>query len=621
MNLEQQEQFLPLAADYFSVIERLESKLNDNFQENAGSTVAENDRRKMEILLHMREHLGFRSKAASQCVQNPSVGLAGMLQDRRSLIDGVAKLLSGLWDILNIQIWSSHIRHVESKYGSGFGSYFRFHRSMIKLNALIFMPLVAFVILPQALHGESIYADEFHPNDILNGTWNISLIYYGSYVPFDWNAFHYNEAYFGTAFVIYLSILINITVKMARQYSQNFIQAKASKPFEFCYQIFAGWDFAIGAKYAKSKHASVRTQLKILMDKVETMKADPTGSKWPLIIGGLTWLWALGVIAGMGFLTNWIFRSSTLDIFTKSTIVIGIVFLVPQVFKLLDTIIAILDDSSQFTSAARLRSRMYQEFIKIVCLELAVLIATLYYYNSDNTSSTCTEDLIGQEVYRLLLLYFIIFVVGHFTLESFYKLMVSSFMKSLPSPEFDVAFNTMHLLFAQTLAWVAIYYSPVLILFFLVILFITFYFKLASLKLNCSGAAGAKQPWQAAQSQTLFFSMTFANFLVVFIHFLFIINKKPSEDCGPFKNLKTPSDLISNVIILQPGFAGLILATAVVVLHYLVTQRAARRSRARLLKDRLQKTRTENEQLQWGIFKARRLRMLVLSSRQQDDRE
>ena len=205
---------------------------------------------------------------------------------------------------------------------------------MIKLNALIFMPLVAFVILPQALHGESIYADEFHPNDILNGTWNISLIYYGSYVPFDWNAFHNKEAYFGTAFVIYLSILINITVKMARQYSQNFIQAKASKPFEFCYQIFAGWDFAIGAKYAKSKHASVRTQLKILMDKVETMKADPTGSKWPLIIGGLTWLWALGVIAGMGFLTNWIFRSSTLDIFTKSTIVIGIVFLVPQVFKL-----------------------------------------------------------------------------------------------------------------------------------------------------------------------------------------------------------------------------------------------------------------------------------------------
>ena len=622
MNLEHQEQILPLATDYFTVIERLEAKLNDKLEEEttaAQSSVSENDRRKMEILVRMREHLAFRSKAAVQCVQNPiSIGLVGMLQDRKGLIDGVAKLLGHLSEFLNVQIWSSHIRHVESKYGSGFGSYFRFHRSMIKLNALIFIPLLVFVILPQFIHQlneKSASFEILEPLDILNGTWNISLIYYGSYEHFDAKSFSMKHAFLITTLFIYLCILIDITVRMAKQYSHNFIQAQSSMPYEFCYQIFAGWDFAIGAKYAKNKHASIRTQLKILMDKVETLKSNPMGSKWPLMINGLAWMWVLGVIIGMGFLTHWVFQLDQLNTLTKSTISTGVIFMVPQAFKLLDTIIAILDDSAQF-GADRQRSRMYQTFVKIVFLEMAVLIVILVYYYDlgKSKSSICSEDSLGQEMYRLLLFYLLFMVVAHFILESLYKLTFSTLLKTLAPPEFDVAISAMYLLYAQTLAWIGIYYSPILVLFFILILFIKFYFKLASLKLNCSAAGVKLQPWRAAQSQTLFFSMTFVNFLVVFVHFLFVINAQASQDCGPFQEVETPSNLIANVIILQPGFAGLILATSLVILHYLVTQRAARRSRARLLKERLHKTRQENETLQMGIFKAKRLRMRMVSA-------
>ena len=633
MNLEHQEEILSVATDYFTVIERLEAKLNDNLEEDANA----NDRRKMDILVRMREHLAFRSKAAVQCVQNPSVGLAGMLQDRKGLIDGVAKLLQHFSYILNVQIWSSHIRHVESKYGSGFGSYFRFHRSMIKLNVLIFIPLLVFVILPPFIHqlneDESPSFDfEFEPLNILNGAWNISLMYYGSYQHFDAGSFSMKHSFFITTFIIYLFILIDITVRMAKQYSHNFIQAQASMPYEFCYQIYAGWDFAIGAKYVKNKHASIRTQLKILMDKVETLKSNPIATKWPLIINGLAWIWVLGVIIGVGFLIHWVFHLVHLDNLTKSTIVTGVTFMVPQAFKFLDTIIIILDaDSAQFGSAAdRQRSRMYQTFVKIVFLEMAVLIVILvFYYDLENsiTSSSCIEDSLGQEMYRLILMYFFFMVVAHFILESFYKLTFSTLLNALAPPEFDVAISAMYLLYAQTLVWIAIYYSPILIVFFILILFINFYCKLASLELNCS-AAVKLHPWRAAQSQTLFFSMTFVNFLLVFVHFLFVINAPASQDCGPFQQVESPSNLIANVIILQPGFAGLILVTSLVILYYLVTQRAARRSRARLLEERLQKTRLENETLQMGISKAKgvRMRMVLSASRKQsfkrnDERE
>ena len=51
--------------------------------------------------------------------------------------------------------------------------------------------------------------------------------------------------------------------RMAQLYSFNFIQAQSAFPYEFCYQVFSGWDFAIRDKYAKTKHASIRTQLKV----------------------------------------------------------------------------------------------------------------------------------------------------------------------------------------------------------------------------------------------------------------------------------------------------------------------------------------------------------------------
>ena len=50
----------------------------------------------------------------------------------------------------------------------------------------------------------------------------------------------------------------------------------------------------------------------------------------------------------------------------------------------------------------------------------------------------------------------------------------------LQSPEFDIGRDTVYLIYAQTLAWIGFYFSPLLPVVFIIILPITFYIKKVS---------------------------------------------------------------------------------------------------------------------------------------------
>ena len=136
--------------------------------------------------------------------------------------------------------------------------------------------------------------------------------------------------------------------------------------------------------------------------------------------------------------------------------------------------------------------------------------------------------------------------------HSFYRLNAQKWVRFAP-PEFDIAQNTMLLIYGQTLTWVAIYYSPMILLVFNIILFLSFYLKLASLKLNCSIST---RPWHAGQSQTVFFILTFFSLIGTVGYFCNVIQKQPSTDCGPFKNEDHPYSVVDVEllrIILKPG--------------------------------------------------------------------
>ena len=89
---------LPLAKQYFTVVERLEGEIQDFDQD--GLSEAELDRRKMDILVDMREHLAFRTMAVSKCVDNPSLTFTNVLKSasKKSFIDWLFKLINKIWN-------------------------------------------------------------------------------------------------------------------------------------------------------------------------------------------------------------------------------------------------------------------------------------------------------------------------------------------------------------------------------------------------------------------------------------------------------------------------------------------------------------------------------------------
>ena len=137
------------------------------------------------------------------------------------------------------------------------------------------------------------------------------------------------------------------------------------------------------------------------------------------------------------------------------------------------------------------RFRMYHHLGKTTLLEMTLitLFMVKYLKRGSNSGEICWEVLIqknvnqiehacnllsfqntiGQELYRLLLFFFIGIVLWTFILESFAK-QISKVTDWISPPEFDIASNTMHLIYGQTLAWIGIYYSPWSSFTFLVIL-------------------------------------------------------------------------------------------------------------------------------------------------------
>ena len=91
----------------------------------------------------------------------------------------------------------------------------------------------------------------------------------------------------------------------------------------------------------------------------------------------------------------------------------------------------------------------------------------------------------------------------------------------LPSVDFNVGRNVMHLLYAQTVVWVGLFYAPLLPMVFSLVLALTFYIGRVGLKLMATG--GHQRPWRAAQAQAVYKVLAFVSLLMVGFQFILSI--------------------------------------------------------------------------------------------------
>ncbi|XP_043090617.1 transmembrane channel-like protein 5 [Puntigrus tetrazona] len=190
-------------------------------------------------------------------------------------------------------------------------------------------------------------------------------------------------------------------------------------------------------------------------------------------------------------------------------------------------------------------------FPRNLLLKVSVLGVLCYHWlyrvasYPESLGLQCWESFVGQELYRFLLMDFIFMLLDTFFGEFLWSVIGTMCIQSLGVPEFDIARNVLDLIYAQTLAWIGIYFSPLLPVMQVLKLFIIFYLKKISLSMNCQPP---KHTGRAAQIQTVFIALLFfPSFVGALTMVAFTVwSLKPSDQCGPFQGLDTPFRTIFN---------------------------------------------------------------------------
>ncbi|KAG9477040.1 hypothetical protein GDO78_002432 [Eleutherodactylus coqui] len=401
-----------------------------------------------------------------------------------------------------LRLWHGTLKVIEGKFGTSILSYFNFIKWLLMFNIFSFVVNFSFITIPQFF--------DMAPNnlsftglELLTGTgyFEDTVLYYGYYtnssIRKDANlgAYDMQLAYIFTIGLYFATCLLILLFSMAKSFRNNFIN-----PASFsgnAAKLLCSWDFSINNEKAvklKKKHLS--TQIK----------------------------------------------KSNLNELTKQASTL----LVPVVVALINLILPLV--YSMFRLVEKFKYPQHEVYVLIirnVLLKFSIIGILCYYWLERITviNRECWESYIGQDIYRLVVIDFLFVLLGSFFGEFLRKIIGTRCCKTLGLPEFDIARNVLDLIYAQTLAWIGIYFSPLLPIIQMIKLFIIFYVKKVSLMMNC---IPPRRAWRASQMTTVF---VFILFFPSFVGVLSVIGvtfwrREPSERCGPFRNLSTPYESV-----------------------------------------------------------------------------
>ncbi|KAF6029768.1 hypothetical protein EB796_011916 [Bugula neritina] len=167
-------------------------------------------------------------------------------------------------------------------------------------------------------------------------------------------------------------------------------------------------------------------------------------------------------------------------------------------------------------------------------------------------------------------------------------------------PQYDIARNTMALIYNQFLLWLGIYYCPLLTVVVVIKLWLTFYMKRVTVMNACIPTT---KPWRAAKMHTIFLIFLFIGFIFCAVLFgLALVQVEPSANCGPFTNQTKVTDVITDTIsdlskesqikldkfimniIFSPGVVFGVIVILCVAVHYVRVASTGRKTLISLLK-------------------------------------
>ncbi|NWX20482.1 TMC5 protein, partial [Aegotheles bennettii] len=457
--------------------------------------------------------------------------------------------LSGYFHLL--QFWHKPLKIIGAEFGTSVLSYFIFLKWLLTFNIFSFLNF-SFITIPQLVAGE--------PNNLSftglelftgAGYFEQTVLYYGFYTNATISKIENGPSYnmqlayiftVGTYFVICFLILV---FSMAKSFRRNFINPQtytgnASK-------LLCAWDFNItNEKAVKLKQKNLSTQIKEELTEVnrEVLTFSVSERVIHIIIHLVSWIASLGTAVG-ACAAVYFLSINNLKLFVtghKNDLKSQAAMLVlPIIASLLNTLVPFfyswLGNLERFQTPGH---KIYATIARNIILKMSIVGILCYYWLNivAASESQCWETLVGQDIYRLVIVDFIFCLLGSFFGEFLRRIIGTTVCVSLGLPEFDIGRNVLDLIYAQTLTWVGILFSPLLPGIQIIAFSIVFFVKKASLMMNCQPP---RKVWRTAQMTTSFMLLLF---FPSFVGVLCVIGVtvwrlKPSEECGPFRGLSS----------------------------------------------------------------------------------
>ncbi|XP_061000665.1 transmembrane channel-like protein 6 isoform X3 [Dama dama] len=471
-------------------------------------------------------------------------------------------LLSGLQALTP---WRYALKRIGGRFGSSVLSYFLFLKTLLAFNALLLLPLLAFIVGVQAAFppapGGPVPA--FTGLELLTGGGHFthSVMYYGYYsnatlnqpcasplngseCPPEAGSLPYNMplAYLFTLGAAFFITCITLVYSMSRSFGESYRVGSASGVHAIT--VFCSWDYKVTQRWAtRLQHDNIRTQLKELLAEGQLRQRPQSacGRLRRAAVLGFVWLLCLGTTLGC-----------TLAVYTFSELMIeqspvsaereAVLLLLPLVVCLLNLgapyLFRILATLERHDSPVL---EVYVAICRNLILKMVTLGILCYHWLGRRVGTLkdqCWENFVGQELYRLMVMDFIFTLLDTLLGELVWRLFSEKRLKRKGKPEFDIAGNVLELIYGQTLTWLGVLFSPLLPAMQIIKLLLLFYIKKASLMANCQAP---RRPWKASHMSTVFVSLLcFPSFLGAAVFLCYAIwQVKPSSICGPFRTLDT----------------------------------------------------------------------------------
>uniref|UniRef100_A0A6I8NUB8 Transmembrane channel-like protein n=1 Tax=Ornithorhynchus anatinus TaxID=9258 RepID=A0A6I8NUB8_ORNAN len=457
---------------------------------------------------------------------------------------------------LSLQLWQKTLKVIGGQFGTSILSYFSFLKWLLKFNIFSFIVNFSFITIPQCVDSKPNNLP-FTGLELLTGAgyFQETVMYYGFYtnstITNESNSLFYNMqlAYIFTIGVYFMICFFSLVFSMAKSFRNNFIN-----PYNYtggASRILCSWDFNItNDKAVQLKQKNLSTQIKEnLSERLQDRVKLPLKKRMVQVGIHLgAWVLSTGTAAAC---CKGVYKLSQINLkFLTDTNNQAATLLLPFVVCCINFIVPLFYSFFGLVEKFDLpRHQVYVIVIRNIFLKISIIGILSYYWLSmvAKMKEKCWETIIGQDIYRLLLMDFVFSLLDSLVGEYVRRMVGTHLIKRLGVPEFDIARNVLDLIYTQTLVWIGLFFSPLLPLIQIITLFILFYVKKVSLMMNCQPP---RKVWRASQMMTLFiFLLFFPSFSgVLCVLAITVWRKHPSEECGPFKGLHTIFHTISTWI-------------------------------------------------------------------------